>query len=965
MNKKWNLIKEKASLVTNFFQNKKVRKSTRITFGVTWNLLLVFLILMTMGFTFAGGVGAGYFASLVKDESIRSYDSMKKDIYNYEETSKLYFADNQFLGQLRTDLEREEIEIEDVSEHLINAVIATEDEYFEEHEGVVPKAILRAIFQEFTNSNVQSGGSTLTQQLIKNQVLTNEVSFERKAKEILLALRLERFFEKEEILEAYLNVATLGRNSSGRNIAGVQSAAQGIFGVNAKDLTIPQSAFIAGLPQAPFSYTPYTTMSEDGTLKSAEGLEPGLTRMKTVLARMLKEGYITEEEYDNAVNYDIVKDFIKPKENPAEKYPYLTQELENRAKEIIASILAEKDGYTEEDLQMDGELAEKYTTLADRDMRQNGYEIHSTIMKDIYDAMQVTKNDFSDYHPTRTVEETDPETGETINKDAPVQVGAIMIENSSGKILSFVGGRDHDIQAQNHATQSERQNGSTMKPLIVYAPALELGLIAPNTPVPDVSFTAGKWNPKNYTSTVYGLMPARSAVARSTNLAAGRTYLKFIDQLPAKNLDKMGFTSLEEEEYYYPSLSLGAMTVGVTLEENANAYTTFTNGGQFIDAYMIEKIVDRDGNIMYQNKTEPVEVFSPQTAYLMLEMMRDTMKSGGTGQSAASYLNYWSDWAGKSGTTQFFGDHWFIASNPNITFGTWVGYDEPASLKTPVGLHYGVRNIKLWSELLNSAYELNPSLVDPDASFKRPEGIVSRSFCSVSGMLPSKECSDAGLVTSGLFNAKYVPTQVDDSLITSRYVTLGDEKYIALDSTPEEFSEAGVVLNPDFVTRVLAGLSANPEELIPPNDKRFENVLVSNNKIKDDGKAPGKVKASESGKSITWTTSVSSDVIGYRVYQIDGSNRKKVGSIKADESLKVKVGDGKYVVVAVDVAGLESGDSNVIQIGEEEKPKDPKPKDDKPTDPPPKDDKPADPPSGGNAPTTNSTPGGNAPTNTP
>src|SRR5690606_17891189 len=136
-----------------------------------------------------------------------------------------------------------------------NAVIATEDEYFETHNGIIPKAIMRAVFQEVTNADTKSGGSTLTQQIIKNQILTNEVSFERKAKEILLALRLERFFEKDEILEAYLNIVPFGRNSSGQNIAGVQTAAVGIFGKNADELNIPQSAFIAGLPQSPSYYT--------------------------------------------------------------------------------------------------------------------------------------------------------------------------------------------------------------------------------------------------------------------------------------------------------------------------------------------------------------------------------------------------------------------------------------------------------------------------------------------------------------------------------------------------------------------------------------------------------------------------------------------------------------------------------------------------------------------------------------
>ena len=228
----------KIKSIIHKLRTKKNAKKTRITLQVIWNLSLLFILLIILGISFAGGLGAGYFASLVKDEPVRSYESMKKDIYNYEETSELYFANDVYLGKLYTDLEREEIALKDVSPHLVNAVIATEDEYFYEHKGIVPKSIMRALYQEVSNASVQSGGSTLTQQLIKNQILTNEVSFERKAKEILLAIRLEKFFKKDEILEAYLNVSTFGRNSSGRNIAGVQAAAKGIFGVNASEVNL-------------------------------------------------------------------------------------------------------------------------------------------------------------------------------------------------------------------------------------------------------------------------------------------------------------------------------------------------------------------------------------------------------------------------------------------------------------------------------------------------------------------------------------------------------------------------------------------------------------------------------------------------------------------------------------------------------------------------------------------------------
>src|SRR5690625_5069371 len=214
--------------IKTYWQSGKLQRTFRISYDVSWHVLLFFIIISFIGLLFAGGVGAGYFASLVKDEPIRSYEEMRKDIYNYEETSKLYFAGNKYIGDIRSDLHREEIKLEDVSELVIQAVLATEDQLFYEHNGIVPKAIVRALYQEVTNSSAQTGGSTLTQQLIKNQILTNEVSFERKAKEILLAMRLENFFEKDEILEAYLNIIPYGREASGRNIAGIQTAAKGV-----------------------------------------------------------------------------------------------------------------------------------------------------------------------------------------------------------------------------------------------------------------------------------------------------------------------------------------------------------------------------------------------------------------------------------------------------------------------------------------------------------------------------------------------------------------------------------------------------------------------------------------------------------------------------------------------------------------------------------------------------------------
>lgn len=890
------------------FDMKGIAKGARITYGVVWNLLLLLVILLVIGGVFAGGVGAGYFASLVKDEKARPADRMKKDIYQYEETSKLFFADNKYLGKLRTDLEREEVKIDQVSDYVKKAIVATEDEYFFEHKGVVPKALLRAVYQEFSNSSVQSGGSTLTQQLIKNQILTNEVSFDRKAKEVLLALRLEKILEKDQILEAYLNVSTFGRNSSGRNIGGIQAAAQGIFGVDAKDLNLPQSAFIAGLPQSPSRYTPFTNTGE---LKEPKLLEPGLNRMKTVLFRMHREGQITNKEYEDALSYDIKADFIPPLPPVYEKYPWLTYEIEDRAKSVLAEILADKDGISKEELANDDKLAGKYLTLADRDMRQNGYNIHTTVNKDIYDVMQETKDAYQNYGITKKVETTDTETGEKKIVDAPVQIGAILIENKTGKILSFVGGRDFQLINVNHATKAKRSNGSTMKPLLVYAPAMELGKLAgPGVPVADFPLEVDNGGKKhvfqNAGKKYYGLVSARYALAHSYNVAAVSTFMSMADKDPAQFLEKMGISSLTDGDRVYPSTAIGGLTNGVTVEENTNAFATFANGGQFVDAYMIEKITDHSGNVVYEHSPEPVDVFSPQTSYMMIDMMRDVMKYG-TARALPGMLNFSADWAGKTGTTNDAHDSWLIASNPNVTFGTWLGYDQPSSLYIRNNSE-SLRNYRIWANLMNAAHEAAPDVINPNERFTMPGGIVNRSYCAVSGLLPSEACSSAGLIQTDIFNAKFVPTKADDSLISGRYVVAGGKRYLALPSTPAEFSLPGMLLDPDFVSGITLGRLKDPADLIPDNP-RWGNILVADAKLEDDGVSPSGVHAAISNDTITWTESGSHDVIGYRVYSSAGH---QVASIGAGSTLSYRSGGGQFYVVAVDVAGRESAPSNPV-----------------------------------------------------
>lgn len=937
-------FKENLNKIANrtkaFWKTGKLQKSSRITYDVVWNVILFFLIVGVIGGFFAAGVGAGYFASLVRDEPIRTHEAMAEDIYNYAETSKLFFADNIYIGDVQADIHREKTTLDKVSPVLVNAVIATEDEYFEEHDGVVPKAILRAVLQEAMNSSVQTGGSTLTQQLIKNQILTNEVSFERKAKEILLALRLERFFEKEEILEAYLNIIPYGRDASGNNIAGIQTAAQGIFGINADEVNIAQAAYLAGLPQSPSAYTPF---QNSGGLKDEEGIQPGINRMATVLYRMLDMGYITKEEYEEAIDYDIVADFEEEKPSPVDTYPYLTYELQNRAKSLIKDYLVERDGYTNEDLKENEELNAEYNELAERALESNGYEIHSTIDKEIYEAFHKIANEYQYYGNNSTITYKNA-AGENVTESQQIQTGGMLIENSTGRIISFLGGREYTEENQINYAFRTRSPGSTIKPLLDYAPAMEKGVVQPGTPLADYNKTFyfpnnGPYAPGNYAGGFYGLVSARTALANSYNIPAVEAYRRVYQDNPTKEyLEKMGITTLTEADHVNPSLAIGGIEYGVTVEENTNAFATFANNGKFADAYMIEKITTRDGEVIYEHETETVDVFSPQTSYLTIDMMRSVINNG-TATYVNSQLKYKNvDWAGKTGTSQDFHDAWFVATNPNVTFGTWIGYKRPQSIYDPsYSLSYSQRNNKLWAELINAASDINPDLVAPSKRFERPEGIVERSYCAISGLLPSDLCKEAGLVKSDLFNAKFVPTKTDDSLVRGNTVLVDGKSVAPGPNTPSEFTTGeGLTFNPDWMERMGYDDISDITQLYPRTEtEKWQKIGApagkSGGSVEDDGKAPSAPSdLKKSGDKLTWKKSGSKDVVGYRIYRATepGGNFKLIGSTTSTD-FKIGNGNAVYHVKAVDYFGEESSASKELIVGETKSDEGEKPDEDK------------------------------------
>ncbi|MGB6178682.1 transglycosylase domain-containing protein [Carnobacterium sp.] len=785
--KGWVVLKGK-SIKNRFIKNKSTtdqdEEKTRsdryhsflfgfnVTYNVIKNLFITLIVFLLVGVAFAGGAGLGYFAYLVSKDEPPTYEEMNADLNNIETTSSIYYASGELISDLRTDLKRTTMPLKDMSDLVQKAIIATEDEYFYEHQGVVPKAVARALFQEVTGASSVSGGSTLTQQLVKQQILTNEVSFKRKANEILLAYRLENFFSKEEILESYLNVSPFGRNNHGENIAGLHEASYGIFGVDSKELTLPQSAFIAGLPQNPIVYSPYT---QNGEIK--EDLSTGFARKDEVLFRMYREGFITKKEYNEAKNYDLTPDFIQQDTTSKQNNSYIYNAVEKEARKVLIETMYTQDELTAADLAADKSLYDEYYEKADQKMRMNGYQINTTIDKAVYDAMQnVVASSSKNLGNTKEIDWTNPETNETTTIIEPVQNGSVLLDNTTGAILSFVGGVDFSISQVNHAFDTNRSPGSTIKPLLVYAPALENGIITPATIVPQTKLVVpdgvtGTHEIKNDGGKVPGTwVSAREGLAKSSNIVTSRIYMEMQKSfVPGEYLPKMGIgtDSIAEDEYKNIALAIGGTEGGASVLEQTTAFSTLANNGTHTENYMIESIKDSAGEIIYQHKTKSNPVFTPQTAYLTIDMLRDVLNAG-TATDVKGQLNFSADLAGKTGTSDKQKDIWFIASTPKVTLSSWIGYDNSVEEnyldKYSGSGSSGGRNRAYWAQLANAINNANPSIMGANQSFQQPEGIVSSTVNEKTGtkagkvkLGDGKEITVSGETKTDIFNSNYLP----------------------------------------------------------------------------------------------------------------------------------------------------------------------------------------------------------------
>lgn len=872
------------------------------------------VLLGCVGALFAGGAVFGYVSSIVVDEPVRSRADIEQKIYHNEMTSFAYFRDGQGIGQLRSEEDRRPINYGEIPASVIDAVIAIEDNNFDKHIGVDLKGTLRAVKQKLLKEDIQTGGSTLTQQLARRVFLNLDRTDNRKVKEILLALRLERFMTKEEILTAYLNKVPFGNGSNGYQVYGIKAAAKGIFNiVNLEELNIAQAAYLAGLPQLPSSYSAFNGKGEF----NQEAFDRALKRQRLVLQRMLEENKINNAQYEEALAFDIKGSLAPQMKKAYETYPYLMLETERQG--AIAIAMKNNPEMTKDEISKNAQMIEE----ARQELLTGGYRVYTTIDKKVYNSMhKVSENseNFSAYSEKKGLE----------------QVAGMMIDNHTGEILGMIEGRDFYTEQMNYATQMVRQPGSTMKPIAAYLPAMEEGLIQPASIIDDSpiilrDYQKGYHIPVNSSGGYKGLVTARTALNESRNVPALKVFNQTVGIEKAWDFTKkLGITTLDEQDYGAQTGVLGGLKYGVTVEELTNAYSAIANGGEFNDAYMISKITDSKGNIVYQHESDPERVFSKQTAYLMTDMLRTVIKDG-TGKSIKSDFNKYGEIpvVGKTGTTQNYADVWFMGYTPDVTLGVWIGYKEPVNTLSDAGKS---RARKIWAQVMNEVTENRPELFDTP-EFSKPDGIVTATVSGYSGKLPTELTKQAGKMVTDIFNAKYVPKEPDDVLVRMKYITYEGVNYIPQEATPSDMVREKVVMKREKpikeliedLEKAFASMKGGhkPLSFYLPKDAGEDAPTKPDPRV-DDGAAPaapGNVRlTTENGVSkITFNKNSENDVVGYRLYRsVDGGSFQYTGlaALTGEGTAISDTGGGgfnrSYYVTAVDVAGKESEPSSIV-----------------------------------------------------
>lgn len=725
------------------------RRSTSFrAFVVTLKVFVVLLIVAALGM----GLWVYNQTDFAFGDDFNSFDMrLSSTIYCQNE-----YGEYEEYEQFKSSEKRIWVDIENVPEDLQNAFVAIEDQRFYEHRGVDIKRTLGAVINVFLKGDSSYGGSTITQQLVKNITQDNERTNARKIREITRSIVLETKMDKEQILEMYMNSIYLSQG-----VHGVQAASYVYFGKDVSELTLAESACIAGITQYPTTYDPI--LNPDNNKK----------KQLTVLAKMLELGYITEEEYNEATSEQLVFADEETLANDAlidDEQSYFADFIFEQAKED----LMKEFNYTE--------------VFAEDFLCNGGLKIYATVDTKIQNIME-------DYY------ENASNFPKFAGSDTP-QSAMVVMEPATGEIKGIVGGRGQKEGSRvlNRASQSKRQPGSSIKPIAVYAPALEENVANLASYISNAKLTIGDWTPKNANGKYTGPVTIQSAVAYSYNVPAINTLKALgVDKSFEYMKDKLHVDSLVESvttngkvysDKNLSSLALGGLTNGVTPLEMTAAYSALANGGVYIEPTSYTKIFDKSGKLFYEKKPAKNRVFSEETAFLTQQLLANVVKYG----TAAGSVIGSNDTCGKTGTTDDNKDKWFMGFTPRYCAGVWFGYDKPKVINTGTN-----PSLTIWKNIMNEIHED----ID-DEHFEQPDGIVKAKVCPYTGLYESSYAASVYAnkkfltgYCKGKNHSKYIGWTKENAYSVSDSTNKKDDKTAAEDDEEDTTSNENTGGNTD------------------------------------------------------------------------------------------------------------------------------------------------------------------------
>ena len=596
-------------------------------------------------------IGISIFAAFLIIGALRSLPDVEKLVESYAPSipTTIYDSNERVVDLISKEM-REEVPMEEIPDHVANAFVAIEDKRFYTHPGLDPIRLGKATLVNLSKGRFAQGGSTITQQLAKNAFLSNEKKLTRKVKEALIALEIEKRYSKDEILEKYMNEIYFGSG-----FYGIETASESFFGKRVSELSLPEAAMLAGIPNRPSYYNP------------RRNLENAVKRSHLVLKQMKKQELIGQKEYEKALKHK----FISDKETTADlkKDPTTSVVLARSSRNYLKS-----PDFTDI-------IEKKLFELFDEDqIYEEGLQVYTSLDLDM---QKVALETFNNYPPF---------------KNNPKLQGALVtIDSSNGYVKSIVGGKNFKDGNFNRATRAERQPGSAFKPFVYYT-ALEEG-IPMNAVREDAEVRFGRWKPQNYGKNFVGDVTLLEAMEKSINIIAIKLLKEVGVNSVIKNVEKTG---VEMDIPKDLTAALGTMTT--TPQELATAYIPFSNGGFKMEPIFITKILNRDGQILYERQPKKIRVFKSTDVSLLVHMMKDVVANGsGRRAKVIDRKGGPIEQGGKTGTTNGFRSAWYAGITPEYVTTLYIGYDDNSSM--PAGSTGGSLAAPLWKRYYQKLIE--------------------------------------------------------------------------------------------------------------------------------------------------------------------------------------------------------------------------------------------------------------------